>query len=254
MREKKIQKLFLLLLVTIIFFLILIILSSCQRDDNNIITRDSITLKIMPIGDSRVAGSNSLQGFQSYRYDLWKLLIHEEIDFDFIGPKTDLTSQPNYQNQSFDPHHAGYGGFTSANILSYFTQIIDPHNVPDIVLLGIGGNDLLLNVDVNQIIQNINLIVDFIQVMNPDVIIIIEQIAPGKSDIMTNSLWQVLNELNSKVINLTNEQTTQNSTVITVDMAKDWQDFYLFDDVHYSQDGALLVAERYFQAILSLNN
>lgn len=244
MKNNRIQK------QTLFLFLTLIIIS-CARDDGSLIYNDPINFKIMPLGDSRVDGSNSLQGHQSYRYELWKLLTNDGVDFDFIGPEIDLTNYPSYFNQTFDSNHAGFGGYTSANILNSFTQIVDPNNLPDIVLLGIGGNDLLANVDPQEIIQNIHLIVDFMQALNPNMIIFIEQIAPGKSNIMTNFLWSALNEFNDQIAALTEQQTTETSTVIFVNMAENWLDSYLADNVHYSQSGALLVAQRYYEALFN---
>ena len=39
--------------------------------------------KIMPLGASRVDANRPY--FESYRYELWKLLLNSELEFDYVG-------------------------------------------------------------------------------------------------------------------------------------------------------------------------
>ena len=59
----------------------------------------------------------------------------------------------------------------------------------DIVLLSSpGGNDALEGLPYSQAVSNINYIIDILQADNPSITIILEQMAPGRSDIMTSEL------------------------------------------------------------------
>lgn len=234
----------------LLWFISLILLFSCSSDESEgAILTSTKSYKIMPLGDSRVDGSGSLNGHQSYRYELWKNLIDNNWSFDFIGYRMDPANYPIYQNTQFDIDHAGYGGYRTSTILQNFTTIINPVDIPDIVLLGIGGNDLLGSVPPEQILENIDLIIDFLQALNPEIIVIIEQIAPAKSDAMSSNLWQNLAEFNEGIRTLTSQQTTTTSIVVSVDMFREWSDSYLHDNVHYTAEGAKVVADRYYESL-----
>lgn len=239
-------------LITIILFMLITL--ACNKEGTEDFTPVSHgPYKIMPLGDSRVDGSSSPNGYKSYRYDLWKNLIDNNWSFDFIGFETDPIDYPLYINQEFDKDHAGYGGYRSSTILDNFTDIIDPSNIPDIVLLGIGGNDLTGGSTPAQVIDNIRKIVDFLQALNPEIAIIIEQIAPAKSNSMDNTDWEILNDFNMRIVNLTIEQNSPSSPVLSVNMAEGWIDDYLLDRVHYTSEGAKVVADRYFEVLSEIS-
>lgn len=223
----------------------------CNSNTDSVEVEQS-EIKIMMLGDSRVDGSNSLNGHQSYRYELWKNLIDNNFEFDFIGNVIDVIDYPSYQGNIFDPNHSGYGGYKSYTILDRFVDIVDPNSIPDLVLLGIGGNDLTSGNTPESTIDNINVIVDFFQALNPEIKIIIEQIAPAKSDTMTENDWLLITEFNRLVERLPNIQQNEDGYITVVNMAENWQDEYLYDRVHYSNQGAKVVADRYFDKIIEL--
>ena len=243
-----------------IYIIIIFLYYSCGNISSEEVVIDpapTIVYKIMPIGDSRVDGSQTIQGHQSYRYELWKNLIKNDWDFDFTGPRLDPTNYPIHQGLGFDPDHAGFGGATSVRILNELDETIqESDGIPDIVLLGIGGNDL--NADTpstpDQVIDNINMIVDSLQEKNNYITIVIEQIAPARTDHMDAGRWELLREFNDKIALLVIEQTSETSTVINVDMADGWQDAFMYDGVHYNATGAKEVADRYYNVLQELFN
>ena len=81
--------------------------------------------------------------------------------------------------------------------------------------------------------------------------IFIEKIAPGNNEIMTPEFQLKLDEFNQLIAALASIQTNANSNVTAVDMYTGFTENLLADDVHYNQDGALFIAERYFNAISS---
>lgn len=226
----------------------------CSSSSTDKILEPVVIQKILPMGDSRVNGSSTGVGHQSYRYELWKLLVANQWNFDFIGSKQNPEVYPDYLGKSFDLDQAGYGGATSGTLYARIETILQASGPPDIVLLGIGGNDLVSGVTVDEVIANINAMVDRLQVANPSVAIIVEKIAPGVSAMMTPERIAALNDFHSKVATLATQQTTATSKVITVDMATGWSDAYLYDSVHYNTQGAAVVASRYFSALVALVN
>ncbi|HAA10140.1 MAG TPA: hypothetical protein DCE41_00010, partial [Cytophagales bacterium] len=121
---------------------------------------------------------------------------------------------------------------------------------PDIVLLSSpGGNDGLENSSFEDAVDNVNAIIDVLQANNPNVTIIIEQMAPAMEEAMTTELTSFMSQMNQEVLNMAAVQTTATSQVLTVDMFTGFNDTHLADDVHYNEAGATLVAERYYTVL-----
>ena len=232
-------------------FCLVFLFTACEPEP---IQPDAATYYILPIGDSRVDGDRP--NFESYRYEFWKRLANSQYKFDLVGPFDDNDHGAGYEDylgQSFDDHHAGIGGDQTTDVLARLDDALNTVDGagPDVILLGIGGNDLLGGADVATTIDNLNEIIDRIQTKNPNVTIFVEQIAPGQSNFMTAAFRQSFDQYNAAILNVATNQQTATSTVVAVDMAAGWQDAYLADDVHYNTQGAQVVADRYFAAMLT---
>lgn len=202
----------------------------------------------MPLGASRVEGARP--EYESFRYELWKLLQQGNWEFDFIGTQTDHANYPTFQEKSFDRDHEGWGGWTSEDILDEINGWLKSTGAPDVVLFSSpGGNDALQRLDYQGVVANINGIIDAIQATNPEVIILIEQLAPGQSEIMTGELQQYFDQIQSDLPEIAQAQSTGASQVIVVDMFTGFSDDLLADDVHYNEAGAKFVAERYYAVL-----
>ena len=155
-----------------------------------------------------------------------------------------------FQNQSFDTDHEGRGGWTSGQISNEIDSWLAETGAPDIVLFSSpGGNDALQGLSYDAAITNINTIIDAIQASNANVIIVIEQLAPARSDIMTQELNGYFNQITQDLVTIANEQTTATSQVLLVDMATGFNDSFLADPVHYNEAGAQFIAERYYDLL-----
>lgn len=230
-------QLFCLLLISTLSF------TSCEKEP--IINQSNSLNKIMPLGASRVEGDRP--NYESFRYALWEQLVAGAWDFDFIGTLQDEASYPNGQ---FDIDHEGRGGWTSGQILSEVESWIQQTGAPDIVLFSSpGGNDALTGVDYNQMISNVNSIIDVIQKANPNVTILIEQLAPGKTSIMTPTFANYLLQIQQDLVSIASQQSTASSQVIPIDMYTGFSDVHLADDVHYNEAGAKLIADRYYTVL-----
>ena len=242
-------------LITFIFFIFFATFTcilTCRNHDENTsnVTQNSTNnknLNILPLGDSRVEGATS--NSVSYRHELWKHLVTNNWSFDFIGTQQDNTNYPYLLDKVFDPDHEGIGGYKTEDILNNITGVIQEVGVPDIVLLGIGGNDLLAEIPISESINNISETIDFLQNENPNVYIFIEKIAPGRSDIMTPENNNIFLSFNNNITTLAETKTNTTSKVIPVDMSENWSDIYFADTIHYNLLGAKEVANRYFYSL-----
>lgn len=222
--------------------------TACDEEQLISCTSAPNAVTIMPLGDSRVEGGGS--EYASYRFELWKNLANHPLSFDFIGSRYDDHNYTLGENECFDRDHEGTGGAVTADNLETVNQLTSA-NIPQVVLLGIGGNDLTDGgLSADEAIDNINQIIDKLQSLNDGVIIFLEQIAPGTSDFMTSEFTAKINEFNGKILTVASNQTSGNSKVIAINMAENWSDDYMADPVHYNNTGAKVIADRYYQAIL----
>lgn len=226
-----------------------LLLNACDENADTSPKPQSVSInKIMALGASRVEGARP--DFESFRYELWMDLIDGGWTFDYTGTQTDNASYPDYNDTEFDPDHEGRGGWTSGEILSGLDAWLSRTGSPDIVLFSSpGGNDALTGLSYEQAVSNINAIIDMLQADNPEVIIIIEQMAPGRSEIMTDELNAFFEQMQQEVVSIAEDQTTSSSQIIAVDMFSGFNDSYLADDVHYNEAGAIFVADRYYEVL-----
>lgn len=226
-----------------------IMLYACDKDDDTNPEPQSPSInKILPLGASRVEGARP--EFESYRYELWKDLKENNWTFDFIGTQSDNASYPSFDSENFDIDHEGRGGWTSGQILDGLNDWLSETGAPDVVLLSTpGGNDALEELPYEEAVENIDAIIDIIQANNPNVTIIIEQMAPGRSDIMTAELISFFDQMQQEVSRFATDQSTSTSQVIAVDMFTGFNDSFLADDVHYNETGAEFIANRYYDVL-----
>ncbi len=190
--------------------------------------------------------------YESYRYELWKNLIDNSYNFDFIGREKDYGAYPLYAGLEFDNDHEGSGGFESEDVLANIDEILATIANPDIVLLSIGGNDLLDGGNPpSEPITNIVELVEKLQAHNSNITIFLEEIAPANSETMTSSLTTNLNDFNSQIVTIADSLTNSSSKVIALDMNSNFNESYLADDVHYNEAGAKFIADIYFDGIQS---
>jgi lysophospholipase L1-like esterase len=154
---------------------------------------------------------------------------------------------------NFDKDHEGRGGWTSGQILDGLNDWLNQTGAADIVLLSSpGGNDGLQGLPYSQAVSNINSIIDILQDNNPNVTIILEQMAPGRTDIMSTELTGFFTQMQQEVLNIVANKTTTTSPVIAVDMFTGFNDGLLADAVHYNEAGAEFIANRYYNVIANL--
>lgn len=277
--------------------------SEVENEINSSSSFTSALVTLLPLGDSRVEGDRPR--YESYRYELWKNYLDSDIDINFIGTNIDEASYPNYLEENFDIDHQGYAGATTSDILDSLPEIINnlsDESDPDVILLCIGGNDYLTelqkimpeNIDSlgtlallqsfsgilgksSDIIVNIKLIIETLQEAYPSATIVVEKIAPISIDLiisqiqldsnavsdslggLTTSLKPIetllsaeLESFYTAIDSLEESSSTEESKVISIDIAGEWKsDYSAPDGIHYNEAGAKYVADKYYELLES---
>lgn len=240
--------------ILLICFSLLVVFCGCNSNDEIETTVEECqssegTVNIMPLGASRVQGLRPV--YESYRYELWKDLIDGGWSINYVGNEKDFTQYDSYQNFCFDSDHEGQGGWTSTQINNEIERWLNETEMSDIVLFSSpGGNDALQGKPLESILPNINAIINKIQSHNPNITILLEQMAPGKSSFMNEELTASFDQIHDIIVQIATAQTTATSRVIPVDMATGFSDDFLADYVHYNTDGAKFIAERYYEKLI----
>ena len=231
------------LIIVALAFLVCI---SCEKNNQS----KTASNKILPLGASRVQGDPP--NYHSYRYKLWKKLVENGWSVDFVGSQIDPKSYALVDNEEFDPNHEGHIGYTSGQILEELDDWMATVDTPNIVLFSSpGGNDALDFLPYEDAVDNIVAIVQKLQVFNPNVTVVIEEMAPGNAIAML-VLGDYFTRIQNDMDSLVNYLNTPTSNVVSIDMATGFDDDLLADPVHYNQQGASFISARYYDLLITL--
>ncbi len=231
---------------------------------------DALAIKIMPFGDSI---TSSYDPFMSYRCDLNFLLKAANIYYIYSGSKiVDSYSKdppPCDPTPDFYLSHEGYSGYPT----SYFLNPLDANyidnilgrdiyqtakkNIPQIVLMHLGTNDLNRSVPIPQIVANLGTLIDHFRAKNPSVAVLVAQIIP-----CAGYDWcSQVDDLNAAIPAMAAQKNTLAAPVMVVDMYSGYdpiadndsqgtQQFY----VHPNFSGGAKMAARWMAAIQAYLN
>lgn len=133
-------------------------------------------MTVMPLGDSLTEGLTVVQGVHTlnggYRRHLEELLTAQKIDFDFVGSQTDSDAVPTIHKK-----HEGHSGWRIQDIDSQIDYWVAPTK-PDVILLLLGGNDILKQNDLPNAPERFSKLLDHIRQDDPDVWIFASSILP----------------------------------------------------------------------------
>ena len=101
-----------------------------------------IFLLITGCKQEQLAPAESKSYYESYRVYLWNELILNEWNVDFVGTRHDDFKYPGLNNLIFDRDHEGEAGIETSEVCDKIDLVLLLTNNPDVVLLGVGGNDL----------------------------------------------------------------------------------------------------------------
>ena len=224
---------------------------------------ESQTLKILPIGNSITQLDN--QHF-SYRYNLWKKLIDDGVDFDYIGSHTDhyncgTPTFPDYNGHTFDMDHEGHWGWRCDEIINggSSSNCKGTGNLstwlgsytPDIALIHLGTNDMAQGQTVSSTINELKDIITTMRADNPDIIILLAKLIPADES-QHSWAWRIPT-LNAEIPSIAVDLQDENSPIIIVDQFSGFDPTTdTFDGVHTNSLGEEKMAQKWFDAIHSV--
>ena len=214
----------------------------------------AVPTKIMFLGDSITQGG---YGYASYRYKTYFKLTTAGHDVDFVGTISTLkygtfpTTDENYPlyTTTFDRDHQGDWGkdsaWVAARVAGYLTTLELTSKVPDIVLINLGTNDTLYH-DAPWTKANLDTIVGLLRAKNPSVKIALSSLLP-----LSTRAQKVINA-NTAIAALATQRNTVASPVIYVDTFTGYNQAWNYDGLHPDITGEGVLAQKYFDALVTL--
>lgn len=221
--------------------LILVSLTQVSSQDYN----------ILPLGNSITASNN---GLYSYRYHLWKHLLDDGIEFDFVGTLNENQggnpTWPDYLGHSFDPDHEGHSGWKADKIMDELPLWLDSYLV-DVALIHIGTNDLLADgsdENVDRTIEDIEGIIRVLRMHNPNISIFLAQIIP-----IAMPVDDAVVKLNAAIPDIAINMDDSRSPIYIVDQYSgiDVATDMMADDVHPNASGEEKMGAAWYNAFVA---
>jgi lysophospholipase L1-like esterase len=200
--------------------------------------------KILPLGDSITEGWGD-NSRVSYRFWLGKKLQLAGYDFDFVGGRTGINSNPPIYSD-WDQHHEGHSGWFAEQVAAQATSYASSSQA-DIVLLHIGTNDIANGQSVSSTITDIGNIIDNLRVARPNVTILLAKIIP-----LAGFPTQI-NQLNTQIGTLATAKNTPASPVSTVDQHTGFSvTLDTFDGIHPISRGERKMSNKWYAALTTI--
>jgi hypothetical protein len=199
--------------------------------------------KIMVLGSSN-------ESITCWRAFLWQKLRDAKItNFDFVGSQT---VGPDCGVAGYDKDCEARSGTIITSIPAATYHDWFAAHPPDIVLMHIGGADLLSNIPVADVIKAYSVIVEQARTVNPKVVFLVAEHTPQDPAGCTNCLTDVM-ALNSAIPGWAMQMTTAASPVSAVDLFTGLDLTTDFSDrVHLNVAGSEKVSDRWLAALLPL--
>lgn len=143
-------------------------LSPCLITESRVPSFAATTIKIMPVGDSCTEGMGD-PDMGSYRTELYNLYKNAGLSFDFVG------SNQKGPNSLPDKDNEGHSGWTIPLVATNINGWLNTYN-PDVVLLWIGGNDLLQTGQTNP--NGLSNLIDQIFSIKPNIVVFVSDYYP----------------------------------------------------------------------------
>jgi len=199
--------------------------------------------KIMVLGSSN-------EVITCWRAFLWQKLRDNAItNFDFVGSQT---VGPDCGVAGYDKDCEARSGtiVTSISAATYHDWFAA--HPPDIVLMHVGGADLLNNIPASNVIATYSVIVEQARTVNPKVIFLVAQHTPQEPTGCTDCRANVI-ALNTAIIGWAMQTTTPESPVSPVDLFTGLDVVTDFSDrVHLNTAGSEKVSDRWLTALIPI--
>jgi len=190
-------------------------------------------VRVMPLGDSITDGFNVAGG---YRIDLWRQFVAGGYTIDFVG------SQFNGPASLGDHDHQGLTGWRidqlDANVVNWLQA-----TTPRTVLLHIGTNDIIQNVDLANAPARLSALVDKITNTVPDAEVFVATVVP------LSGQDAAVRAFNSAIPAMVQSKASAGRRVHLVDMYSALTTADLADGIHPSLAGYDKMAAVWFRAL-----
>lgn len=193
-------------------------------------------LQIMLLGDAITA---SEEGRRSYRYYLWRRLVDEELEFDFVGTQHlnhgGKGFWPRHKGLEFDRDHQAHRGWRIDHILNGKDGEKDKGNLarwldsytPDVAVVMLGTHDVLQAKQTEWAEREMRRVIKSLRTDNDRIAILLVVPPPMKHE---NAGF--LQPLGQAYTGIAERETTVNSPIRLVDLPR------VFDvELHLSHDG-----------------
>jgi hypothetical protein len=230
------------------------------------------TLSIMPLGDSITVGVDySTKWEGGYRDPLYRTLVAAGITPQFVGTAT-FDATP-LLTSTHNTHHNGYGAYHIQDIAANLDGVAAPlsggdtnfggywltggHNTgrgpekPDLILLEIGTNDFLQNVDLPHINNRITALVEKLHALCPNAKILIAGAIPVNNNPGFNFEIKAYNEYIEKTL-VPAHAYTQYVDLFSAFLHPDGttiSDYFGTDNIHPNAKGYPVIAAGWAKAI-----
>ncbi len=218
--------------------LVAIGLGSCGGDE---------PITIMPIGDSITQGAGAGTN-ASYRCYLDEMLRDAGVAFDFVGSQTEPYIEGTDYGcpHDFDQDHEGYTGAGVEEAGMAALPAVQELQ-PDVALVHLGSNDIYSYVPPADAAADLESLISDLRVAQPTITILVAQIIPcGRPGVCFNE--EIGPEFHDLVGSLASLSTDE-STVMAVDMRTGFDTAWLPDDTHPNAAGDQFIASQWMRAM-----
>ena len=223
--------------------------------------QDAEKLRIMPLGDSITDGFTG-DPVGGYRLTLWKMLEANGYtdQIDFVGP--------NWGGDGIDPNHAGYSGYSIADIpnqrsgIYNFVDWLMESYPADVVMLQIGTNDILSSYELDAMPERLELLVDTIlEYLPEDGLLYLATIPYMDADVTdytdaytVEEMDKVVDDYNTAVKMLISEKQAEGKPIALSDINSQLTKQDLLDGVHPNATGYEKMGNYWYQKITEYLN
>jgi len=174
--------------------------------------------KVLPLGDSITFGTPTNNG--GYRVELFTKAVADNLHLTFVGSQSNGPAM--VSGKPFPKGNEGYPGITTANLNSQHVKGTALKDMPSIILLHIGTN----NVSQANAASDLEKIIDDLVAAAPNSLLAVASIIPLPSS------SSAVDKYNAGIPALVQKKATAGKHVIFVDQFKDFPTSELTDGVH----------------------
>ena len=192
--------------------------------------------KVLPLGDSITFGTPTNNG--GYRVQLFSKAVGDNLHLTFVGSQSNGPAM--VAGKTFPKGNEGYPGITTANLDSQHVKGTALKDMPNIILLHIGTN----NVSQANAASDLEKIIDDLVAAAPNSLLAVASIIPLPSS------SSAVDKYNAGIPTLVQKKATAGKHVIFVDQFKDFPTAELTDGVHPTDtQGYPRMGDKWYAAI-----